>query len=210
MNSYNYKALVVDDELQINEVFIDYGHQLKEKGLNITFDIINKESEYREEKPYDLLLIDYKLESAFLVGTGEKFIAEFRKRNLISKVILYSSSFIYEPSRSNYDFYFKDKETFDIFNNKRIDKIVAKANTEMMIDAIVDSLKDVDILAPVLVKVLTDYKEKGIEVEFLDSSENIKSVSELIDSLILDNQEGRNFREKILQTILTLFLKSKF
>ncbi|QZY56486.1 hypothetical protein [Crassaminicella profunda] len=212
--SYKYRALVIDDEIQIKSVCDTYAQYLKElHDIDIKFDIANNESEYDETKPYDILLVDYNLKKSFNFAnknTGDGFIEKFRTKNRVSKVIFYSSSFVYNQDKGKYTFPFEGKEAFDLINKLQIDRIVPKDNFDMMIEVIESCCKQMDILPLTLTKLLKEYRSEDIHINYTNKAGEEIEITDLINELLNDTEEGRNFRERILKTVFSVLLNVNY
>lgn len=210
--AYLYKALVIDDEIQMKETFDSYKKRLKETyNINIDFTVINNEAQYDEALTYDILLVDYDLTKGYSDKLmGDDLIKKFRERNKISKVIFFSSSFKYRPDERKYDFPFKGKTAFELINILKVDRIADKNNLQMMIDVMKSCCEEVDVVPIVLAKLLSDYKKEDIAVSYTNISGDEIDATVLLDDLLNDSVEGRNFRKKVTDMVLSVLLKYKY
>lgn len=208
---YNFKALVIDDEVQILSAFNAYERYLEKDGIHIDFDVINNEKNYDEKKPYDILLVDYDLKKGYSQKVmGDDFIQKFRKTNRISKVIFYSSSFSYDDVEKKYSLPFSTKQIFSLVNELKVDRIAYKNNFNMMVDVIKSCCEEIDILPVLLTKMVSKYKDADIKVRYTNSEGEEINVTELIDELLNDSKEGRIFREKITDTIMSVLFNFEY
>lgn len=211
---YNYNILVIDDEKQMIATCEVYRKMLiKKHNLLVNFDVINSESDYKAKVPYDILLVDYDLKKGFSLDNklmGDEFIKRFREHNKISKVIFFSSSFKYDEEKEKYDFPFKPKEAFNLINDLQIDRIADKNNFFMMIDVIRSCCERVDVLPVLLSKLLEEYKEEDIEVTYTKTNGEEILLTNLLDDVINDNEQGKIFRKEIIDTVLSVILNFKY
>lgn len=212
--SYKYKVLVVDDEGLISAIFDKYSKDLKRRsGLDVQFSIIQNETQYNINEPFDILMVDYNLKKGFFNSSkqlGTEFIQMFREKNRISKVIFYSSEFEYHPVTRKYKFPFSTKEVFDLINVWQVDKIASKNNYEMMIEVIEDCCKQIDLLPIILSKILSEYRENEISLAYTNIKGEDIDITSLLNDLLIDTEEGKYFREQIIKTVLTVLFKYKY
>lgn len=209
---YYFKALVIDDEVQMKDTLDIYKQYLSTKhNVNVDFELINNESQFNIKKPYDLLLVDYDLKKGFSKTTqlGDEFIHEFRKINKVSRIIFYSSSFIYNQ-RNKYELPLATKEIFNLINNLKINKIADKNNFDLMIDVIKDCCDDMDILPLMLSKFVSEYKKMDITMSYTNSKGEDMEVQDLISDLLNDSLEGRHFRKQLTETMINTLLKFRY
>lgn len=212
---YVFQALVVDDESQMNGYFDVIKMELKDAGIDINFDIARDEKAYQEfinSKNYDLLLFDFNLTRGYSIDKphGNEFIKEFRKDNRISKIIFYSSSFIYLDAKKKYSIGLPEKEIYDLINDFQVDKIVSRENISMMKKAIKDCCEELDILPVMLTKMLLQYKKAGITTMYIDSNGEEIDANELISEIMKDKNEGRLFKERFTKAILNTVFSFKY
>ncbi len=209
---YKFKALVIDDENQINKLCDSYEKILKMKyDIDIEFDVIENENDYDANKLYDILLIDYDLKKGYSQNMmGDDIIKEFRKKNTISKIVFYSSSFIYDPENRTFDLQLPDRDIFELINDYGIDYIAYKNNLNMMIDVIKKCCDKTDILSQLLIKLVEEYGKENIEITYNNLNGNEVMVTSLIDDLLRDTDEGKQFRKQVIETILSTLLNYKY
>ncbi|GAA0759024.1 hypothetical protein [Clostridium sartagoforme] len=209
---YKYNALVIDDEVQIKILCNTYKKKLKvDYNIDIEFDVINNESDYDSNKIYDILLIDYDLKKGYSENVmGDDIIRKFRMKNSVSKIVFYSSSFIYDTDNRNYDLQLPHKDIFELINNYGVNYIAYKNNFPMMIDVIKKCCENIDVLSQLLIKLTSEYKEEGIEITYNNLQGNEVMVESLIDDLLKDTDEGKNFRKQVTETILSTLLNYKY
>lgn len=212
--SYVFKALVIDDQVQIAGIFETYKKVLKKiHNLDIDFTIVNNEADYNSDEPYDILMVDYNLKHGFYNSDkqlGNEFIEVFRKKNNVSKVIFYSSEFEYNTEKRKYKFPFADKDIFDLINVLGVDKVTAKHNFDMNIEVIKDTCEQMDILPLILSRTLAEYKKNDIQVSYTNNNGEEIEVSTLFKDLLNDNEHGKQFRKEIIETVLTVLFKYKY
>jgi hypothetical protein len=212
--SYQYKVLVVDDESLIVASFEKFSKDLKKKSdLDVTFTIIQNESEYDSNEPFDILMVDYNLRKGFFNSSkqlGNEFIEMFRKRNQVSKIIFYSSEFEYHNGLKKYKMPFNTKEIFELINEWRVDKIASKNNYDMMVRVIEECCNQIDLLPMVLSKTLNQYRKNDINIGYTNLDGEDMDVSTLFNELLNDSQEGRHFREQVIKTVLTVLLNYRY
>jgi len=208
---YVYKVLVIDDEVQIKAACNSYRKYLNQSNIDIQFDIINNEANYNEKEPYDILMVDYDLKKGYSDKImGDKFIKKFRQKNRISKVIFYSSSFEFDEDNKKYKFPFSPKQCFELINIMQIDRIAYRNNFNMMVDVIKSCCEQLDILPIVLSRVLDDYKKEDIGVSYTNLKGEEINATVLVEDIMNDTLEGKYFREKLTNTVLSVLLNYKY
>jgi hypothetical protein len=211
---YKFQVLVVDDDLQIKHNFISYEKILMKKyNLMVEFTVINNEKEYMEGVPYDILMVDYNLKHGFFNSKkqlGNEFIEMFRKKNKVSKVIFYSSEFEYSIDTKKFNFPLADKEIFELINKLQIDKVAAKSNFDMMIQVIKECCEELDIITLLLSRTLKNYETNDISVNYTNIEGKDIEISSLLTDVLNDNAEGKEFKKRVIDTVLSMLFKYKY
>lgn len=209
---YEYKALVIDDEVQVRAMCDAYKKKLKLMyNININFEVINEDSQYNDKKNYDILLVDYDLQKGYSDKLmGDDIIKRFREKNSISKIIFYSSSFVYDTETREYNLRLPHKDIFDLINKYNIDRIAYKNNFEMMIEVIRSCCEKVDLIPQILMKVINEYKNEGIEITYNKASGEEINVTSLLQDIKNDTEEGKRFKQQIIETIFSVLLNYKY
>jgi hypothetical protein len=211
---YKFQILVVDDDPQIKHNFNSYKKFLiKKHGLDVDFTVINNESEHNQNIPYDILMVDFNLRHGFFNSSkqlGNEFIEMFRERNRVSKVIFYSSEFEYNNETKKYKFPLVDKEIFEVINKLQVDKIASKSNFEMMIQVIKECCEDLDVISLILSKTLREYKANDISVNYTNIEGKDIELSSLFEDILFDNEQGKEFKKRVIETVLTVLFKYKY
>lgn len=209
---YKFKALVIDDEVQIESLCNSYKKKLKfDYGIDIDFDVIINESNYDENKLYDILLVDYDLTKGYSQTlNGSDIIRKFREKNTVSKIIFYSSSFIYDPDNRNYSLDLYPKDIFELINDYGIDYIAYKNNFDMMIKVIKKSCDTTDILSQLLLRMFNEYEKEDIQISYKNADGKEIPLTSLINELLMDTEEGKRFRNQVTETILSTILEFKY
>ncbi|WP_242396702.1 hypothetical protein [Clostridium butyricum] len=209
---YKFKALVIDDEVQIKVLCETYKKKLRiDYDIDIEFEVINDECNYDDSKLYDILLVDYDLKKGYSKNLmGDDIIRKFREKNSVSKIVFYSSSFIYDLEERTYQLPLSHKDIFELINDYGVDYIAYKNNFEMMIDVIKKCCDKSDILSQLLLKLLEEYSKEEIEITYNNVHGNEIEITSLRDDLLRDTYEGKNFRKQVIETILSTLLNYKY
>lgn len=213
---YIYKVLVIDDSTDIINSFEVYKNFLYDRNFKVDFTLASSDKELKQKlnETYDVLMVDYNLKNGFPTREnygGTDFIREYRNNNKVSKIIFYSSEFQYdENSKNSCKLNLHPKEIFDLVNIYKVDYIVSKNNFDMLIDSIAKCLTDLDPI----IKLLIDTKEKhGNESDnmiFTDSTGDEVDIARLLEEYLSDSALGREFKEQIMNTIMTLLLEYRY
>lgn len=207
---YTYKVLVIDDETLIESLCEKYKKTLKKKGLEIEFSIIRDEQGYNPEIPYDLLMVDYNLKHGFSTQLGNQFISMFRVHNKMSQVIFYSSEFEFKEMERKYKVPLKAKTIFELINELKINKIADKNNYNMMINVIEDCCKSMDPIPSILSRMMDEYNREGIDITYINSKGDELGADSVAKNILVDNEEGKKFKEDIIKTIFSVMLNYKY
>lgn len=211
---YKFKALVIDDIPQIAESFKIYKQYLKvRRNIEIDFKVISNEEEYDDNETFDILLVDYNLKHGFFTSDkalGNEFIEQFREKNKISKVIFYSSEFEYNKETKRYKLPLAVKEIFDLINILKVDKIVAKDNFDMMLDVIEQCCNELDVIPLILSRTIVEYERQDIDISYTNLNGQDVKISSLLSDIIEDNEQGKAFKEQLVQTVMTVLLNYKY
>lgn len=213
---YVYKILVVDDSADIASSFEVYQDFLEDRGFQVSFTLVSSEQELAEKvkKTYDVLMVDYNLKNGFPSSKnydGTDFIKEYRRKNKISKIIFYSSEFHYdEKDERNCTLNIKAKEIFDLVNIYKVNCIISKNNFDMLIDNIAENLLDLDPIAKLLIDTKEKYSSETDNMIFTDSNGEEVGISRLLDEYLNDSSIGREFKNQMMKTIVTLLLEYRY
>lgn len=212
-----YKVLVVDDYKEIERSFPLYSMELEDRGLNVKFDIVSTIRDFKEKKDeqFDILMVDYNLRNGFFedetMSMGTDFINDFRKKNMINKIIFYSTEFRYDLSTRIPDIQLNisQKEYYELINNYKIDAIVPKNNTEMLVDMIENCIKNLDPISKFLRKTLNKFAEDS-DLLYYEAKGSEYTIAQLLDEYQKDSEVGKEFGENLLETIATLLLEYRY
>ncbi len=212
-----YKILVIDDHPEIRYSFPLYELKLREKGFESEFHIVSSIVEFEEltKEFFDILMVDYNLRNGFFTdetkSEGTDFIADFRKKNMINKIIFYSTDFKYEINSLKTDIKLEIpmKEYYDLINKYRIDGVVPKDNTEMIINIIEDCIRRLDPIVKFLRDTSDKYEEKG-DLLYYDVGDREYTITQLLEEYQKDTEIGRKFGIDLLETVSTLLLDYRY
>ena len=212
-----YKVLVVDDHKEIESSFQLYSMELEDRGLNVKFDIVSTIGDFEEKKDeqFDILMVDYNLRNGFFedetMSMGTDFINDFRKNNMINKIIFYSTEFRYDLSTRIPDIQLNisQKEYYELINNYKIDAIVPKNNTEMLVNMIENCIKNLDPISKFLRKTLNKFS-KDSDLLYYEAGGSEYTIAQLLEEYQKDSEVGKEFGENLLETIATLLLESRY
>ncbi|HEL1769328.1 hypothetical protein UN717_07535 [Streptococcus suis] len=212
-----YKVLVVDDYKEIERSFPLYSMELEDRGLNVKFDIVSTIRDFKEKKDeqFDILMVDYNLRNGFFedetMSMGTDFINDFRKKNMINKIIFYSTEFRYDLSTRIPDIQLNisQKEYYELINNYKIDAIVPKNNTEMLVDMIENCIKNLDPISKFLRKTLNKFAEDS-DLLYYEAKGSEYTIAQLLEEYQKDSEVGKEFGENLLETIATLLLEYRY
>lgn len=212
-----YKILVIDDHPEIHHSFPLYELKLREKGFESEFYIVSSIVEFEEltKEFFDILMVDYNLRNGFFTdetkSEGTDFIADFRRKNMINKIIFYSTDFKYEINSLKTDVKLEIpmKEYYDLINKYRIDGVVPKDNTEMIINIIEDCIRRLDPIVKFLRDTSEKYEEKG-DLLYYDVGDREYTITQLLEEYQKDTEIGRKFGTDLLETVSTLLLDYRY
>lgn len=212
-----YKILVIDDHPEIRHSFPLYELKLREKGFESEFHIVSSIVEFEEltKEFFDILMVDYNLRNGFFTdetkSEGTDFIADFRRKNMINKIIFYSTDFKYEINSLKTDVKLEIpmKEYYDLINKYRIDGVVPKDNTEMIINIIEDCIRRLDPIVKFLRDTSEKYEEKG-DLLYYDVGDREYTITQLLEEYQKDTEIGRKFGTDLLETVSTLLLDYRY
>lgn len=215
--SYSYKILVIDDEIDIKSKYAVYKQYIKKEEIDTEFTFVSstKELDKVQKDTFDILMVDYNLQNSFFSETkpniaGTDFIKSFREENRISKIIFYSSEFEYSNSEKKYHLNLKDKEIFDLINLYKIDSIVSKNNFDMVVHSIIDNIRDLDPIAKLLINTRDKYDQRDSQLYYTTSDGEEMNIEQLLQEYQADSKRGKEFKEQLLSTIVTLLLEYRY
>ncbi|EGO5015765.1 response regulator [Enterococcus faecalis] len=213
---YVYKILVVDDSADIANSFKVYQDFLKDKGFKVEFSLASSKKELAEKlkRTHDILMVDYNLKNGFPSSDnydGTDFIKEYREKNKISKIIFCSSEFSYdEKNEKKCKLNLQSKEIFDLVNIYKVNCIVSKNNFNMLIDSIAENLCDLDPITKLLIDTKEKYSGETDNMIFTDSNGEEVGITRLLDEYLNDSSIGREFKDQMMKTIVTLLLEYRY
>ncbi|MCS17885.1 response regulator, partial [Listeria monocytogenes] len=212
-----YKILVIDDEIDIKSNYAVYKQYIKKEEIDTEFTFVSstKELDKVQKDTFDILMVDYNLQNSFFSETkpniaGTDFIKSFREENRISKIIFYSSEFEYSNSEKKYHLNLKDKEIFDLINLYKIDSIVSKNNFDMVVHSIIDNIRDLDPIAKLLINTRDKYDQRDSQLYYTTSDGEEMNIEQLLQEYQADSKRGKEFKEQLLSTIVTLLLEYRY
>ncbi|WP_160126152.1 hypothetical protein [Listeria monocytogenes] len=215
--SYSYKILVIDDEIDIKSNYAVYKQYIKKEEIDTEFTFVSstKELDKVQKDTFDILMVDYNLKNSFFSEikpniAGTDFIKSFREENRISKIIFYSSEFEYSNSEKRYHLNLKDKDIFDLINLYKIDSIVSKNNFDMVVHSIIDNIRDLDPIAKLLINTRDKYDQRDSQLYYTTSDGEEMNIEQLLQEYQADSKRGKEFKEQLLSTIVTLLLEYRY
>lgn len=205
MKDYKYKALVIDDESNIKQIIDSCNKILKKQyDINIDFHIVNKESDYKENLIYDILLVDYSLDSGFSNTKGDYYIKKVREKNKFCRIIFYSTQFSY--SKSKIGISLKPELIYKIINDYDINSIVDKSNTRQLVEELKKNCDQIDYLPIALSRIYDEYSKEGLSFEYSIDG-NLISSDEMRNNVLLDNEIGKKFRVQLFESFIQKYIK---
>lgn len=209
---YKYNALVIDDEPQIHTIFDTCKKILHDKyDLNIDFFIINNHNDFNTEIDYDILLVDYNLEKRFSLPdkstTGDYYINFVRERNKFCRIIFYSSQFIYSERKKSINL--PDDLMYKLINEYNVNSIVSKNNITQLIEELKNNCEQIDFLPLVLSKIYDEYKNVGLNFDYMIDGEEIKSEN-MKKNILLNNNIGKKFRQQLFESFIQKYINIGF
>ncbi|MCP7492294.1 hypothetical protein JKR74_00005, partial [Listeria monocytogenes] len=194
-----------------------YKQYIKKEEIDTEFTFVSstKELDKVQKDTFDILMVDYNLQNSFFSETkpniaGTDFIKSFREENRISKIIFYSSEFEYSNSEKKYHLNLKDKEIFDLINLYKIDSIVSKNNFDMVVHSIIDNIRDLDPIAKLLINTRDKYDQRDSQLYYTTSDGEEMNIEQLLQEYQADSKRGKEFKEQLLSTIVTLLLEYRY
>lgn len=212
-----YKILVIDDHPEIRHSFPLYELKLRDKGFESEFHIVSSIVEFEKltKEFFDILMVDYNLRNGFFSdgkkSEGTDFIADFRKNNMINKIIFYSTDFKYNSNGLNQETQLEipKKEYYDLINKYRIDAIVPKDNTEMIVEMIKNCIQNLDPIIKFLRNTRDKFEKNGDSL-YYTVGETEYTISQLLEEYQKDTKIGKKFGEELLETVSTLLLDYRY
>ncbi|MGT2949983.1 hypothetical protein BU202_01495 [Streptococcus cuniculi] len=212
-----YRVLVIDDHRDIERSFQLYALRLEDKGFLVTFEIASTITEFVQKKNerYDILMVDYNLRNGFFdedsKSLGTDFISDFRKNNMISKIIFYSTEFRYNVSAQPKDIQLNisPKEYYELINNYKIDAIVPKNNTPMLVDRIEDCIKNLDPISKFLRSTMDKFSEDA-DLLYYEVDGHDYTITQVLEEYQKATEIGKKFGENFLETIATVLLDYRY
>lgn len=205
MSEYIYNILVLDDMVDIKEVFEIYKDHIREKsGYKVEFHLVSNEDELKkfESIKFDIVMIDYDLsQGLFKTTDGNEWVRTVRQKNGVCKIIFYSSEFEYsESNRAKCRLKLSSKEIFDLVNEYKVDAIVSKNNFEMLINCIIDNIKNVDPISKLLIEMRQQYSYLG-EIFYYEIDGERISLDRLLNEYQSDTRIGKEFGKELAKTL---------
>lgn len=212
-----YKILVIDDHREIASSFQLYSLRLEDRGLIVNFDIVSTIRDFEEKRneQFDILMVDYNLRNGFFEdetkSKGTDFINDFRRNNMINKIIFYSTEFEYDESTRipNIKLNISPKEYYELINKYKVDAIVPKSNTEMLVDRIEDCIKNLDPISKFLRNTLDKFAEDSTLLYYEVAGQEY-TITQLLTEYQKDTEVGKKFGENLLETVATLLLDYRY
>lgn len=213
---YTYQILVIDDTKDIENSFKVYQNHILDEGIKTFFTLVTSEEELKQVKKntFDVLMVDYNLKNGFFSDNrsmGTDFIKSFREKNRISKIIFYSSEFEYSGfNKKDCKLNLHPSEIFELINTFKVNSIVSKSNFDMIIGSIIDNIKDLDPIAKLLINTRDKYDDDDFPLFYTTSDGNEMNIDQLLHEYQADSDRGKEFREQLLSTVVTLLLEYKY
>ena len=160
-------------------------------------------------------MFDYNLRNGFFTdgkkSEGTYFIADFRKNNMINKIIFYSTDFKYNSNglSSEVQLDIPKKEYYDLINKYRIDAIVPKDNTEMIVEMIKNCIQNLDPIIKFLRNTRDKFEQNGDSL-YYTVGETEYTISQLLEEYQKDTEIGKKFGKELLETVSTLLLDYRY
>ncbi|EAC6190663.1 hypothetical protein ARG19_15410 [Listeria monocytogenes] len=104
----------------------------------------------------------------------------------------------------------KDKEIFDLINLYKIDSIVSKNNFDMVVHSIIDNIRDLDPIAKLLINTRDKYDQRDSQLYYTTSDGEEMNIEQLLQEYQADSKRGKEFKEQLLSTIVTLLLEYRY
>lgn len=205
-----YEILVIDDESNIPDLLNPIQSMLQRRHLNVNFSYAHEQADYEEalQKSFDIILFDNQLNATDYMEISKKsqgfeLIKAFRKNNLRTKIIFYSSAFDLENSEL---IPFKHKDYFEMINELNIFKIVCKRDSKGLMTAIQEAIGNLDVIMTTLEKMENEYSSLGLTYK---SGEQEIALKDLVSDFKVDGPISRAFKKDFNEMLATHFLNAR-
>ncbi|HDU7400618.1 TPA: hypothetical protein RF423_003012, partial [Listeria monocytogenes] len=101
-------------------------------------------------------------------------------------------------------------EIFDLINLYKIDSIVSKNNFDMVVHSIIDNIRDLDPIAKLLINTRDKYDQRDSQLYYTTSDGEEMNIEQLLQEYQADSKRGKEFKEQLLSTIVTLLLEYRY
>lgn len=130
---------------------------------------------------------------------------------MINKIIFYSTDFKYNSNRlsSEIQLEIPKKEYYDLINKYRIDAIVPKDNTEMIVEMIKNCIQNLDPIIKFLRNTRDKFEQNGDSL-YYTVGETEYTISQLLEEYQKDTEIGKKFGKELLETVSTLLLDYRY
>ncbi|EAC4510750.1 hypothetical protein AAT98_10125, partial [Listeria monocytogenes] len=99
---------------------------------------------------------------------------------------------------------------FDLINLYKIDSIVSKNNFDMVVHSIIDNIRDLDPIAKLLINTRDKYDQRDSQLYYTTSDGEEMNIEQLLQEYQADSKRGKEFKEQLLSTIVTLLLEYRY
>ncbi|EAD2972367.1 hypothetical protein D6V66_13670, partial [Listeria monocytogenes] len=92
----------------------------------------------------------------------------------------------------------------------KIDSIVSKNNFDMVVHSIIDNIRDLDPIAKLLINTRDKYDQRDSQLYYTTSDGEEMNIEQLLQEYQADSKRGKEFKEQLLSTIVTLLLEYRY
>ncbi|EIN0974011.1 hypothetical protein LOF07_002876, partial [Listeria monocytogenes] len=88
--------------------------------------------------------------------------------------------------------------------------IVSKNNFDMVVHSIIDNIRDLDPIAKLLINTRDKYDQRDSQLYYTTSDGEEMNIEQLLQEYQADSKRGKEFKEQLLSTIVTLLLEYRY
>ncbi|EAC9659888.1 hypothetical protein B5G93_12815, partial [Listeria monocytogenes] len=87
---------------------------------------------------------------------------------------------------------------------------VSKNNFDMVVHSIIDNIRDLDPIAKLLINTRDKYDQRDSQLYYTTSDGEEMNIEQLLQEYQADSKRGKEFKEQLLSTIVTLLLEYRY
>ncbi|EIB7762406.1 hypothetical protein EA803_12360, partial [Listeria monocytogenes] len=83
-------------------------------------------------------------------------------------------------------------------------------NFDMVVHSIIDNIRDLDPIAKLLINTRDKYDQRDSQLYYTTSDGEEMNIEQLLQEYQADSKRGKEFKEQLLSTIVTLLLEYRY